>query len=391
LRICIVYDCLYPWTIGGAEHWYRSLAEGLAKTGHEVTYLTLRQWRSDYSPRLPGVRVVPVGPPMPLYANGRRRLLPPLRFGLGVLLHLGRFGRNYDVVHTASFPYFSLLAAGTLRRAMGYALVADWWEVWTDAFWQAYLGRIGGRVGACVQRSCARLSHRARAASAMQANRLSGLGHKGDVEVVPGVWPGAELAGGGVMTPDPVVVYLGRLVPDKRVEAIPAALAVARQAIPELRALVFGDGPSRSRVMHMADACGVRDVVEMPGFVDDQRLDEALRRALCLVLPSRREGFGLAVLDAVSRGVPVVTVRDPDNAATELVIPGVNGAIADGPTPSQLAAAIVEVAQMGAALRHATSAWWSANAIRFRAETGIASVISCYRDERKTAACDCQP
>ncbi len=30
MRICIVYDCLFPWTYGGAERWYRNLAERLA-------------------------------------------------------------------------------------------------------------------------------------------------------------------------------------------------------------------------------------------------------------------------------------------------------------------------------------------------------------------------
>src|SRR5262249_48379662 len=44
VRICIVYDCLYPHTVGGAERWYRNLSERLADEGHDVTYLTLRQW-----------------------------------------------------------------------------------------------------------------------------------------------------------------------------------------------------------------------------------------------------------------------------------------------------------------------------------------------------------
>jgi hypothetical protein len=44
MRICLVYDCLYPHTVGGAERWYRDVAERLAAEGHEVTYLTLRQW-----------------------------------------------------------------------------------------------------------------------------------------------------------------------------------------------------------------------------------------------------------------------------------------------------------------------------------------------------------
>ena len=116
MRICILYDCLFPWTVGGAERWYRNLAERLAADGHDVTYLTLRQWDRGTDPGVPGVRVVVAGPRMALYVGGRRRILPPVVFGLGVLWHLLRHGRSYEVVHTASFPYFSLLGAGLLRQ-----------------------------------------------------------------------------------------------------------------------------------------------------------------------------------------------------------------------------------------------------------------------------------
>ncbi len=112
MRICLVYDCLFPHTVGGAERWYRSLAERLAADGHEVTYLTLRQWDRGAPHGVKGVDVRVVGPRMKLYSGpGQRRILPPLVFGAGVLWHLARHGRRYDVVHTSSFPYFSLLAA----------------------------------------------------------------------------------------------------------------------------------------------------------------------------------------------------------------------------------------------------------------------------------------
>ena len=131
MRICLIYDCLFPYTVGGAERWYRNLAERLAGAGHEVTYLTLRQWERGEEPAIPGVRVIEVGPRMALYVHGRRRIAPPLRFGAGVLAHLLRHGRDYDVVHTASFPYFSLLAAAGVRRLGRYELVCDWHEVWS--------------------------------------------------------------------------------------------------------------------------------------------------------------------------------------------------------------------------------------------------------------------
>jgi len=131
MRICVIYDCLFPHTVGGAERWYRNLAERLAREGHEVTYLTLRQWeRGEHAQIDERVRVVTAGPRMVLYTDkgppatpARRRILPPLVFGLGVLAHLLRNGRRYDVVHTCAFPYFSLLAAAAARPLMGFELV----------------------------------------------------------------------------------------------------------------------------------------------------------------------------------------------------------------------------------------------------------------------------
>src|SRR5262245_9097851 len=132
MRICLVYDCLFPYTVGGAERWYRNLALRLAAEGHDVTYLTLRQWPRGEREDLPGVRVVATGPQMALYRGaGERRIVPPLVFGAGVLWHLLVHGRRYDVVHTASFPYFSLLAAGVTRRLGGFLLVVDWHELWS--------------------------------------------------------------------------------------------------------------------------------------------------------------------------------------------------------------------------------------------------------------------
>src|SRR4051794_11880437 len=161
MRICLVYDCLFPHTVGGAERWYRNVAERLAADGHEVTYLTLRQWPKGEDAGVRGVNVVAVGPRMALYTGARRPILPPLVFGAGVLAYLLARGRRFDAVHTASFPYFSLLAAAVARRVHGFRLVVDWHEVWTRAYWDEYLGRVGGRVGWLVQLVCVRLRQHA--------------------------------------------------------------------------------------------------------------------------------------------------------------------------------------------------------------------------------------
>src|SRR5512139_1690164 len=263
VRICLVYDCLFPWTVGGAERWYRNLGERLAAEGHRVTYLTLKQW--DEPPRIEGIEIVAVGPRMALYSNGKRRIAPPLRFGLGVLLHLIRHGRRYDIVHTASFPYFSLLAAWAGRPFGRYRIVSDWHEVWSDGYWSEYLGRLGW-VGSFVQRLCAHVPQRAYAFSRLHVERLRRLGLD-QVTLLTGEYAGTR---DGPLLPrfadPPTVVYAGRFIPEKRVELLVEALALVRSSIPGLRARLLGDGPTRTAVIARISALGLDDIVECAGF-----------------------------------------------------------------------------------------------------------------------------
>jgi glycosyltransferase involved in cell wall biosynthesis len=378
MRICIVYDCLYPYNIGGAERWYRALSERLAAAGHDVTYLTMRQWPRDERPALGGVDVVAVGPRMRLYTGPRRRILPPLAFGLGVLVHLVRHGRRYEVVHTASFPYFSLLAAGAARRLGRYLLFVDWHEVWTKGYWRDYLGRVRGAAGWRVQRRCVRLRQHAFCFSRLHERRLREEGFRGDVTPLEGEYTG-DLNGHEPLTPLPLVVFAGRLIPEKRAPAVVAAVAEARKRLPGLRAKVFGDGPERDVVLHTIAELGVGDAVEAPGFVGADEVESSMREALCLLLPSRREGYGLVVVEASAAGTPSIVVRDPDNAATELVDDGENGFVAPSASPEDLAAAIVRVDEAGEDLRRSTAAWFRRNARRLSLESSLEKVLAAYR------------
>jgi glycosyltransferase involved in cell wall biosynthesis len=378
VRICVVYDCLYPHTVGGAERWYRNLSLRLAAEGHEVTYLTLRQWEPGDEPDLPGVRVIAAAPRMALYAGGRRRILPPLVFGLGTLRHLLGRGRRYDVVHTASFPYFSLLAAGVARRAGGFRLVVDWHEVWTRAYWREYLGPLGGRVGWWVQRACLRIPQRAFCFSRLNERRLREEGVRGEATVLEGQFEGSAVE--APRAAEPVVVFAGRHIPEKRPAAVVAAVARARETIPELRAEIYGDGPERERVLAAIAEHGLEGVVEAPGFVEGSVVEDALGRALCLLLPSRREGYGLVVLEAFSRGTPVVLAHGDDNAATELVVAGENGWVAPTASAEHLAAAVVRVHRAGTELRQSTLAWFARNAERLSLEASLARVVEAYTE-----------
>jgi glycosyltransferase involved in cell wall biosynthesis len=378
MRVCVVYDCLFPHTVGGAERWYRNLAEQLAAEGHQVTYLTLRQWQRNEGPGVRDVEVVAVGPQMHLYrGNGRRRVLPPLVFGAGVLWHLLRHGDQYDVVHTASFPYFSLLASAVARLRWRYRLVVDWHEVWSRGYWREYLGRLGGDVGWLVQRACVRLPQRAFCFSALYADRLREEGLGGDVTVLPGEYEG-PLEVLEMRTREPLVVFAGRHIPEKQVLSIPPAIARARERLPKLRAAILGDGPERGELLRLVRELALDEVIDVPGFVPTEVVEDLLARAMCVLLPSRREGYGMIVIEAAARGTPSIVVAGPDNAAIELVEEGQNGLIAASASDVDLADAFVRVHHAGPALLDATAAWFVRNAATRSLGASLAVALDAY-------------
>lgn len=381
MRICLVYDCLFPYTVGGAERWYRALAERLAADGNDVTYLTLRQWDRGSKGEIPGVRVVSVGPRMGLYtASGRRRIAPTIVFGAGVLWHLLRRGGRYDAVHTASFPYFSVLAAAAARPRHRFALVVDWLEVWSRAYWHEYLGPVGGRVASAVQALCMRVPQRAFSFSRLHAQRLRDGGFRGRVTVLEGAYSGdLSPAPPNGSVPSSMVLFAGRLIPEKQAAALVPAIALARERLPSLTGKIIGNGPEQAAVLEAVRAHHMEDVVALPGFVAHDELDSAMAEALCLVLPSRREGYGLVVIEAAAKGTPSIVVAAPDNAAVELIEDGVNGTVAASAAPADLSAAIERVSAAGAGLRESTRLWFERNARRLSLESSLDAVLESYR------------
>jgi glycosyltransferase involved in cell wall biosynthesis len=380
MRVCLVYDCLYPYTVGGGERWYRSLAERLTEAGHDVTYLTLRQWRRGEAAKVHGVRVVAVGPRMALYtASGRRRVLPPLLFGAGVLWHLALHGRRYDVVHTSAFPYFSLLAAAAARPLGRYRLVVEWLEVWSRDYWREYLGTVGGAIGHAVQRACLRVPQLAFCFSRLHERRLRAGGVRGAVVVLPGAYVGPL----DVAEPEPadeLVVFAGRHIPEKRVPAVVSAVAHARGRLRGLHGVIFGDGPERGEVLALRARYGLEDVLEVPGFVEGEEIEKALKRAVCMVLPSSREGYGMVVMEAARHGTPSVVVDGADNAAVELVRDGVNGAVAASASAEDLGDAILRIHAAGEQLRGSTRAWFAEHAPSRSLESSVEYVLRSYRE-----------
>ena len=376
MRICLVFDCLYPHTVGGAERWYRNLAEDVARRGHTVTYLTLLQWDEETGAGVPNVDVVAVAGRAELYAHGRRSIGAQIRFALAVFGHLARHGGRYDVVQTPAL-HLSLLAVLAARPFRRFSLVVDWFEVWTRDYWLDYLGGVAGRLGWWGQRLSARAKHHALCFSRRHARRLQALGYSGEITLLEGLLS-PELEASEPLPAESSIVFAGRLIPEKQATAIVPALALARERVPDLRATIFGDGPEREALLRLIDESGLDGAVRAPGFVAGELVEDAVKRALCLVFPSKREGYGLVVVEAAAVGTPTVVVDAPDNAAVELVEEGVNGFVATSAEPEELANAIVRVHEAGPALRESTADWFNRNRHRLSVESSVERVLAVY-------------
>jgi glycosyltransferase involved in cell wall biosynthesis len=239
------------------------------------------------------------------------------------------------------------------------------------------MGRLGGWLGWRVQRLCVRVRQDAFCFSQMNVERLRAQGLRSEPRRLPGLYAGRRAAGEPT-APDPVVLFAGRHIPEKRVPLLVPALALLREQAPELRGALLGDGPERTAVLRAIAQHGLEGVVSAPGFVGTDELEQTLRRALCLVLPSRREGYGLIVVEAAAAGTPSVVARAPDSAATELIEEGENGFVVESVEPEALAEAILRVRDEGQALRERTAAWFRRNAEHLSLERSLSAVAASY-------------
>lgn len=375
-----MYDRVYPASVGGAERWYRLLAERLAEAGHRVTYLTTRHEGNKRAPEIPGVRVLSFPAPPDIYGRRRRKVAPMVAFGLAVGRHLYIHGAEYDVVHTSAMLSWAALIAGWLARHRGYRLVLDWWEIWTLRYWSEYVGQIAGLAGWLMQRQVSRLQHQPVAYSELHATRLSGLRSSGAIPILRGLLDESW----GVQKPDradPLVVSAGRMIPEKQVAAVIPALSISRRSLPGLRAVLFGAGPDEARVRSAIDVSGLTSFVELPGFVADNELRDTLCRALCLILLSRREGYGLIVAEAAALGVPSIVLCHPDSAASELIIDGVNGVLCKSTHPTEVAGAIIRIHEAGPTMRQSTFNWFKTHADELTVGSSLPRLLTIYRGE----------
>ncbi|HWQ19571.1 MAG TPA: glycosyltransferase family 4 protein [Methanotrichaceae archaeon] len=317
MRIAYVYDAVYPWVKGGGERRIYELSRRLAGRGHEVHCYGIKWWDGDSIQTKDGVHLHGICRPMGLYSGDRRSVKEALLFALKILPSIKE---SYDIIDCQEFPYFPCFSARLVSSMMKSKLFITWLEVWGD-YWQEYLGRMG-MLGQAVERSCARLADQNIAISDRTKMDLEALGAK-DVKVIPTGIDFNHIAGVKASAEHSDVIFAGRLAGHKNVDLLIRALARERREVPDLRAVIIGDGPERSRLEKLSLDFGLSRNVSFRGFLDDHdQVISLIKSSRVFVMPSSREGFGIAALEANACGLPVVTVDHRMNAVCDLLKEG---------------------------------------------------------------------
>lgn len=184
----------------------------------------------------------------------------------------------------------------------------------------------------------------------------------------------------GLSDDDLVIIYHGRLVEQKnpRVFARIAAEIAARR--PGARMLVAGDGPLREEVAQLAEKAGAGAAIRMLGRRDD--IPELLQAADIYVLPSFKEGFSNALIEAMAAGLAVVATDVGGNA--EAVEHGKSGLIVPPREDEALLAAVARLVDHPAE-RRAMAEAARERARRFGLDTMVAEVQELYLELARDA------
>jgi glycosyltransferase involved in cell wall biosynthesis len=298
---------------GGAEVFLERVTARFAERGHEVTVMSARYPGSLAAESTDRRRLLRRGGRFTVYPQGMR------------VAAAGR--RRYDVVMDVQngVPFWTPLVT---RVPVVNVVHHVHREQWPEVF-----GPARAKLGWWLESSAAPLAYRSSryiAVSTATRDELKGLGVKADrVEVV---LSGLDTPTSSVVyDPDrpPSLVVLGRLVPHKRVELALDTLAQLQATWPDLTLTVVGQGYWLPELQEHAAQLGVEKAVRFAGFVSNVEKADLLSAARVNLLPSLKEGWGLAIVEAAALGTPSVALRSAGGTA-ESIVEGETGLLADG-------------------------------------------------------------
>ncbi len=309
---------------GGSEAYVQRIGAQLAAAGIAVTLRTARYPGAPRREVVDGVRIHRAGGRYSVYVWA---LLAMTLNELGARLGIGRLRRARPdaVVDTQNgLPFLARLVYGRRVVVLVHHCHREQWPV---------AGPVLGRLGWYVESTLSpRVNRRNQyvTVSLPSARDLVTLGvdHAQIAIVRNGLDEAPAQSLSGPRAAAPRVVVLSRRVPHKQIEDALQAVAALRDRMPEVHLDVVGDGWWRQRLIDHVRRLGICDSVTFHGHVDDVTKHHVLQSSWVHLLPSRKEGWGLAVVEAAQHKVPTIGYRS-SGGLSDSIVDGVTGILVD--------------------------------------------------------------
>ena len=329
--VALVSDAIFPYHYGGKEIRYYELSRRLAGRA-DVHIYTMHWWNGPRVRKDEAVTLHAISPLLPLYTHDRRSLRQAIIFALACIRLLAS---HFDVLEADHMPYLQIVVLRFVATVKRKRFVVTWHEAWGRSYWRHYLGWAGSAAW-FVEKLAMRLPDHIIAASSHTAERLrKTLGARASITIAPN---GIDLEAVRSSYPDDAttdLVVVSRLIAHKRIDMLLDAVALLHAEGMPVTCRIIGDGPEREKLRNQVRAQGLEWAVDFRHDVREQKEVYALiKAAKVFVFPSAREGFGIAVLEALACGVPVVTTSAPDNLAQHLAAQSPRGTVCDSTAPA---------------------------------------------------------
>jgi glycogen(starch) synthase len=309
MRVLILTWEFPPRSVGGVGAHVDGLSQALAAAGNDVLLLTLAHPGAPADCTTGGVRVLRARADLPWLPDDDlvARVASANHHLVQLSTRLGEW--RPDVVHANDWQV--AWAGDTLAALYGAKLVAT--------FHSTERGRHGGRVPpgmpSTIHAVESWLAHRAGEVLAnsrfMVREVIDGFElpaertHLIPNGIDPTWWSTGETPG----RRDPLVFTWGRVQYEKGFQVLARAMRLLRARVPGIRCVIGGRGSYLPELQSQIDIEGVNDLVELPGFLSDDRLRDLVHRAGCVVIPSLYEPFGIVALEALAGCAPLVVAR----------------------------------------------------------------------------------
>jgi glycogen(starch) synthase len=338
-----------PVLVGGLGRHVHALSVALAAAGHEVTVVTRHSDGAPLEEYAEGVRIVraPEDPvTFPLATSSLLAWTMAFNHTLTRTALRAAESGEYDVIH--AHDWLVAHTAATLAQHLDIPLVTTIHATEAGRH-QGWLPEEMNRSIHSVEWWLSQESGRVIVCSGYMRDEVTGLFDvpAGRVDAIPnGVeaqrWqvPAAAVAaarkrfaGAG-----PLITFAGRLVYEKGVQHLIAGLPRLRQAHPDLRLVIAGDGPYRRELEADIDRLGLGRTVTLPGFLGGVDLPALMAASDCLAVPSIYEPFGMVALEGAAAGAPLAVAAT--GGLAEIVESGVTGMTFPPQDPDRLADAV---------------------------------------------------